>query len=43
VEKYEGKAKIHMKMVVMRKGKEKQKCHIRKCNIRIRMRKKHLY
>jgi hypothetical protein len=32
-----------MKMAMMRKGKEKKKCHVRKYNTIIKMRKKNPY
>jgi hypothetical protein len=43
VKKYVGKQRIHMKMVMMRKGKEKHKCHVKKYNTIIKMKKKHFY
>jgi hypothetical protein len=35
--------RIHMAMVMMRKGEEKQKLYVRNYNPRIKMKKKHLY
>ncbi len=40
---YSGKHRIHMKMAMMRKGEEKQKCHVRKYNTKIKMRRKNIF